>query len=182
MHQPNEAHSDAVAFVAVGSNIEPQRNIPKALDCLRQHVTVTGISIFYQTTPLGPPGQALFVNGIWLIKTGLSPGQLITQVLHPTESQLGRIRSVNKYAPRPIDLDLILYNDLVRQDSGVRLPHPDIKRPFVWMPMLELLNAIPLAPKLARRMRALLPSHQDVSDCGTPLGALTQALRRKIQS
>ena len=181
MHQPNEANSDAVAFVADGSNIEPQHNVPKALDCLRQHVAVTGVSICYQTTPLGPPGQALFVNGVWQIRTNLAPGQLITQVLHPIESQLGRIRSADRYAPRPIDLDLILYNDIVLQGGGVRLPHPDIERPFVWMPLLELLNAIPLDPILARNMRALLPSHQDVSDWGTPLGALTQTLRRKLR-
>ena len=182
MQSPNEAKSDAVAFVGVGSNIEPQYNIPKALDCLRQHVTVTGISIFYQTTPLGPPGQALFVNGVWQIKTDLSPRQLITQVLHPIELQLGRIRSTDKYAPRPIDLDLILYNDMVLQDNDVHLPHPDIKRPFVWMPVLELLNAIPLEPTLAWSMKALLPSKQDVPDWGIPLGELTQTLRRKIQS
>ena len=172
----------AVAFVAVGSNLEAQQNIPRALDCLLQRVTVTGSSTFCQTTPLGPPGQPLFVNGVWQIQTDLPPRQVISQLLHPIESRLGRTRTSNKFAPRPIDLDLILYRDWVLQEEDLVLPHPDIERPFVWAPIMELLNAIPLDPKLVRSMKNLLLPQRDISNWGIPLGELTQTLRRTIQS
>jgi len=181
MKPMDEPNPDAVAFVAVGSNIEPQVNVPAALSLLRQHVTVTGISTFCRTVPVGPAHQPPFVNGIWQIHTALSPGQLGTEVLGPIESQLGRIRSADKFAPRPIDLDLILYSRLICKGEGIELPHPDIKRPFVWMPTLELLNTVALDPTLLRRLKPLLPSNQDVSGWGVPLGALTQELRRQIQ-
>ena len=177
----DEPHPDGVAFVAVGSNIEPQKNVPAALNLLRQYATVTGSSTFCQTTPIGPPGQPPYVNGIWQLHTSLSPQLLGAEVFRPIESQLGRIRAADKYAPRPIDLDLILYSDLILQKDAIELPHPDISRPFVWMPILELLNTLPLDPTLAQSLKALLPSDQKVSDWGVPLKALTQALRMKIQ-
>ena len=178
----DEPKPDAVAFVSVGSNIEPQDNVSGALNLLLLHVTVTGTSTFCSTTPVGPPGQPEFVNGVWQIHTSLSPWQLTSQVLHPIESQLGRVRSPDKFAPRPIDLDLILYNDLVLKQDDVELPHPDISRPFVWVPILELLDNVLIDPKLARNISALLPSAQEVSDWGIPLWELTQTLREKIQA
>ena len=177
----DEPYPDTVAFVAVGSNIEPRVNVPAALNLLRQHVTVTGISTFCRTVPIGPAHQPPFVNGIWQIRTALSPWQLGTEVLRPIESQLGRIRTADEFAPRPIDLDLILYSSLILKRDGLELPHPDISRPFVWMPIIELLDTTPLDPALVRSLRTLLPSNQDVLDWGIPLGALTQALRMKIQ-
>ncbi len=171
-----------MAFVSVGSNIEPQDNVPGALNLLLPHVTVTGISTFCRTTPVGPPGQPEFVNGVWQIYTSLSPWHLTSQVLYLIESQLGRVRSPDKFAPRPIDLDLILYNDLVLKQDDIELPHPDISRPFVSMPILELLDTIPLDPALTSNIRALLPSYQKGSDWGIPLRELTQTLREKIQT
>jgi len=178
----DEPNPDAVAFVAVGSNIEPQDNVQTALRCLQQHVTVTGISTFCRTTPVGPPSQPEFVNGVWQIHTSLSPWQLTSQVLCLIEAQLGRVRSPDKFAPRPIDLDLILYNDSVLRRDDIELPHPDISRPFVSMPILELLDTIPLDPVLASNISALLPSCQKRSDWGIPLRELTQTLREKIQA
>jgi 2-amino-4-hydroxy-6-hydroxymethyldihydropteridine diphosphokinase len=181
MKPMDELNPDAVAFVAVGSNIEPQINVPAALNLLRQYVTVTGISTFCRTEPIGPSGQPPYVNGIWQIHTALSPWQVGAEVLRPIESQLGRIRTADRFAPRPIDLDLILYSDLILKSNGIELPHPDISRPFVWMPILELLNTMPLDPTTVHSLKTLLPSNQDVSGWGIPLGALTQALRMKIQ-
>lgn len=173
---------DTVAYVSVGSNIQAQDNVSKALRLVLESVTVTGISTFYQTTPVGPPNQPSFVNGVWQIQTKLSPQQLTTRVLRPVEAELGRLRSSDRFAPRPIDLDLILYNDLVCQEENMVLPHPDIERPFVWAPILELLNAMPVEPRLARNMKNLLPLQQNLSNWGVPLGRLTQTLRKMIQS
>jgi 2-amino-4-hydroxy-6-hydroxymethyldihydropteridine diphosphokinase len=182
MNPLDAPNPDAVVFVSVGSNIEPQSNVPGALNLLLQHVTVTGISTFCQTTAIGPPGQPSYINGVWQIHTGLSPGQLNIQVLRSIESQLGRMRTADRFAPRPIDLDLILYNDLILRNDGIELPHPDIDRPFVWMPILELLDAVPLDPVLASNISALLPSDQSASDWGIPLWELTRTLREKIQA
>ncbi len=182
MNPMHESNPDAVAFIALGSNMKPQPNVQAALQLLLQRLTVTGISTFCQTLPIGAPGQPPFVNGMCQIRTDLTPWQLSVQVLRPIESQLGRIRTTDKFAPRPMDLDLILYNDLILDNDGIELPHPDIVRPFVWMPILELLNKIPLDPILADNINALLPSDQTVSDWGVPLRELTRTLNEKIQA
>ena len=96
------AASMALAFIAVGANIEPQKNIRAALEMLRQTTRLVASSRFYRTEPLGGWGQAAYLNGVWLIETHLLPADVRSSLLSPVEQQLGRARTGDKYAPRTI--------------------------------------------------------------------------------
>lgn len=166
----------SVAFIGVGSNVEPEPNIVSALELLRSRARVTGSSTFYRTEPIGRPGQPTFINGVWRIDTALSPRQIRNELLRPIEEELGRRRCADKFAPRTIDLDLLLCDDLVVDG----LPHPDLARPFVCGPVHELLDgAADIEPSLRSRMQRLLPDRPDVAP-GGPLIELTSRLRQML--
>jgi 2-amino-4-hydroxy-6-hydroxymethyldihydropteridine diphosphokinase len=170
-----------VAFVSVGANIEPQRNIRAALEILRQATRVVASSTFYRTEPLGRPDQPAYLNGVWLLETDRPAVDIKPALLSPVEQRLGRARTGDKYSPRTIDLDLVLYGDLVIEDHDLHLPHPDIRRPFVYFPVVELLGAISNTSfgDLARRIQRILPA-APASPPGAPLPEFTRALRELL--
>jgi 2-amino-4-hydroxy-6-hydroxymethyldihydropteridine diphosphokinase len=127
------------AFIALGSNIDPEKNVVSALDALAERVFLEAISTFYWTEALGECSQPPFLNGACRITTVLPPKGLKYDVLRSIETELGRVRTENRYAPRPIDLDIALYGDCVVNEPGLHIPDPDIRnRPFVAVPLLEL--------------------------------------------
>ena len=127
------------AYIGVGSNIEPESNITDALTRLSKHVYITGISSFYKTAPLLRENQDDYLNGVWQISTSMSPEDLKFVVLRRIEKELHRNRDSDKYAPRTIDLDLLLYGDEVIQEDNLTIPDPDIsKRSFIAFPLSEL--------------------------------------------
>jgi len=175
---------ESIAFIAVGANIEPEDNIRAALTLLQKQTQVVASSTFYRTEPLGRPGQPLFINGAWLIRTGTDPLDVRDRMLRPIEHQLGRRRTADKFAPRTIDLDLILYDDLVVSDGDLTLPHPDLSRPFVHLPVLELLtdSAFDMDELLFGRIRNLLPEAVSAAEAGETLDVFTEALRALLQT
>ncbi len=127
------------AFVAIGSNIDPEGNIRKAIRALASEVRIIGMSTVYLTEPEGRPGQPRFYNLVIEIETSTPPRELKYQVLRGIESGLNRKRTDDKYAPRTIDLDLILYGDVLEQSEDLSLPDPQIlERPFLAIPLAEL--------------------------------------------
>jgi 2-amino-4-hydroxy-6-hydroxymethyldihydropteridine diphosphokinase len=131
------------AYVAVGSNVEPLRNVPAAVRLLARHVDVAAASTFYRTEPVAPPGEAPaardeFVNGVLAIRTSLPPGPLKRDVLRAVEDELGRDRSAGRYGPRTIDLDLVLFGRMVIDEPALTIPSRDLDRPFVAIPLREL--------------------------------------------
>jgi 2-amino-4-hydroxy-6-hydroxymethyldihydropteridine diphosphokinase len=175
-----EQDQQSLAFISVGSNIHPEHTIPAALSTLSQSVRVTASSTFYQTKPIGPAGQPDYVNGIWQIDTTLTPDTIKSTLLLPIETQLGRVRSADKYAPRPIDLDLILYDDLCMDNAVLQLPHPDIDRPFVHIPIRELLLTATTQPEITQKMLCLLPKYSHADNPGHVLDGLTRRLQQLI--
>jgi 2-amino-4-hydroxy-6-hydroxymethyldihydropteridine diphosphokinase len=140
MSEPSNTPTDV--FVAVGSNIKPQDYIFRALLALKTYQPIA-ISNFYKTAAVGRLDQPDFFNGVVKIQTVLSPRRLKFDVLRKIESQLGRVRTSDKFAPRTIDLDMILYGTLVIDEADIKIPDPSIRLyPFVAVPLLEL------APKL----------------------------------
>jgi 2-amino-4-hydroxy-6-hydroxymethyldihydropteridine diphosphokinase len=111
--------------VAVGSNIAPQKNLPAALERLRAQVEVAGVSRVYETAPVAAPGTPDFLNAAILVSSGLSPGRLKLDVLRPIEAQLGRRRGADRNAPRPIDLDIVLWTAGALDDRRHDLRLPD---------------------------------------------------------
>ncbi len=172
----------SVAFVAVGSNIEPQENITAALRALKETLRVRASSTFYRTEALGRRNQPDFVNGVWRIETDLGPARVKNEVLKSVETRLGRLRTDDRFAPRTIDLDLVLYDALVADEIELTLPHPDIKRPFVYVPVIELLDSAlgEIEPSLRAAIEGLLPADRSGNAPGDPLPAFTRELRRLL--
>jgi 2-amino-4-hydroxy-6-hydroxymethyldihydropteridine diphosphokinase len=98
------------AYLNIGSNIEPRRNLPWAIRLLRQYGQVKTISNVWESHAFGSNGPD-FLNACVLFLTPLNAGDLKEQVIHPIEAELGRVRGPDKYAPRTIDIDIILFDD-----------------------------------------------------------------------
>jgi dihydroneopterin aldolase/2-amino-4-hydroxy-6-hydroxymethyldihydropteridine diphosphokinase len=129
----------ARAFISIGSNIDPETNVRDAILRLRSTARIRAISTVYRTEPVGPPGQPVFYNCVAEIETDLGPRDLKFQVLRRIESELGRVRGTDRFAARAIDLDLVLYDDLVMTAEDLTLPDPDIpRRPFLAISLAEL--------------------------------------------
>jgi len=123
----------------VGSNIEPEENVKKALQLLASKVRIVGISTIYSSEAEGRSKQPSYYNCVIEIETDIPPKELKHTILRKLEVELGRKRTRDKDAPRIIDLDLILYGDLVQKTDDLVLPDPQIStRPFLAIPLFEL--------------------------------------------
>lgn len=129
----------ARAFIAIGSNIEPAENVRAAINALARQTCLIGISMVYLTDAIGRSEQPSYYNCVVEVETEASPAELKHGILRNIEDSLGRKRTADKYAPRTIDLDLIVYGDLTMDAEGIKLPDPEIlERPFLAIPLLEL--------------------------------------------
>lgn len=120
-----------LALIELGSNMEPEHSIPLAVAALARLGEIVAVSHVYRTEPFGPPGQPDYVNCAVGLLTDMSAVEL-RHALRDVEHKLGRRRSSDKYAPRPIDLDLCMYGQDQMEVEGHSLPDPDIlKRPYL---------------------------------------------------
>jgi 2-amino-4-hydroxy-6-hydroxymethyldihydropteridine diphosphokinase len=103
-------------FLLLGSNMNPQKNIRLAIDKLREHCQVLSTSRVWKTKASGTVGPD-FLNQAVVIETSLSKSALKESCLAIIENQLGRKRTSNKYAPRTIDLDIIVFDDEILDDN-----------------------------------------------------------------
>ena len=129
-----------IAFVALGSNLDDPRNQVRrgfpALDAL-PGTRLLARSSLYASAPVGYVDQPDFVNAVAKISTSLTP-QALLQALLNIEHQCGRERTFQN-APRTLDLDVLLYDDLVLHERGLTIPHPQMHlRAFVLQPLLEI--------------------------------------------
>lgn len=139
MNQPS-----ARAYIGIGSNLnDPVTQVETALNalsqlsesCLRRH------SSLYRSAPMGPADQPDYINAVAELETSLEPVGLLNK-LQEIETQQGRTRA-ERWGPRTLDLDLLLYGRMVLDDPGLVLPHPGIAdRPFVLYPLSELVSDI----------------------------------------
>jgi 2-amino-4-hydroxy-6-hydroxymethyldihydropteridine diphosphokinase len=142
-------------FIGVGSNIAPEANIRTAIKLLASHARLVGVSSFYRTPAEGRPDEPDYVNGVVEIETDLAPEALKNAVLRKIEFRLGRRRTKHRFAPRPIDLDLLLYGSRRIRTANLRLPSEDIeKRWFVALPLAEIAPDL-VIPGTTMRAREL---------------------------
>jgi 2-amino-4-hydroxy-6-hydroxymethyldihydropteridine diphosphokinase len=128
-------------FVAAGSNIEPRRNLAQASRALEQAFPDVRFSPWYQNKAVGFEGDD-FINFVAGFSTDLSVHEVVKR-LREIETACGRPREAPKWAPRSMDLDILLYGDLVHEEPGLKLPRPDlVKRPFMLGPMADLAPEI----------------------------------------
>ncbi len=131
-------------FIALGSNlVNPARQIMLAFDaiaCLPE-TSLCSRSSLYLTAPVGYADQPDFINAVIKINTGLAPKPLLAALLD-IEQRQGRKRTFRN-APRVIDLDILLYDELILDESELTLPHPRMhERAFVLMTLLEIAPEI----------------------------------------
>ncbi len=119
------------AVLGLGSNIDPEENIQKAVEMIRAEFSLIKISSFVTTEPVGFKEQAPFLNGALLVETELDAAALKIR-LREIETSLGRVRAENKNGPRTIDLDILVWNGEVVDDDVY-------EREFLKSSILELL-------------------------------------------
>ncbi|MDG1485056.1 MAG: 2-amino-4-hydroxy-6-hydroxymethyldihydropteridine diphosphokinase [Porticoccaceae bacterium] len=138
----------ALAYIGLGSNLSdnvdghivaPQAQLNKALNSLSSHrqINLVTVSSFYQTPPIGPGEQADYINAAAKLETQLTPLQLL-DYLQSIEQQQGRVRNI-RWGARTLDLDILLYNQLVQDCDRLTLPHQRMReRGFVLAPLTEI--------------------------------------------
>lgn len=127
-------------FVGVGSNVERERRIPEGLHALQQQFGELRVSPVYETAAVGFDGSPFF-NLVVSFGCCLSP-RLLVESLHDIERQCGRRANSPRFAPRPLDLDLLLYDDFVIEEADLHLPRPDILQyGFALKPLADLIPA-----------------------------------------
>jgi 2-amino-4-hydroxy-6-hydroxymethyldihydropteridine diphosphokinase len=126
-------------LVSLGSNIDPQFHLEKAVARLATLCRLVNVSTAYETTPVGRLDQAPFINAAVLIETRLEAADLKWKVLRTIEKELDRVRTTDKFAPRTIDLDIALYNDEILELDGGIIPDPDLlKHSHVARPLADI--------------------------------------------
>lgn len=128
------------AYVGLGSNLgDRAAYLLLGLSALSRlpETRLLRLSPVYETDPVGPP-QPPYLNMVAELETELSPKGLLAEMLR-VEKALGRERR-ERWGPRTLDLDLLLYGDLVLEEAGLSVPHPRLhERAFVLVPLLDLL-------------------------------------------
>jgi len=129
----------AVAYIGIGSNLgEREENCKKAVALLEQRgITVLKLSSFYETEPWGVKEQPKFINMVIEIETNLGPEELL-MTLKEIEIAMGSVKSI-KWGARVMDLDILLYDEMIIKTLSLEIPHPYIKdREFVLKPLFEI--------------------------------------------
>jgi 2-amino-4-hydroxy-6-hydroxymethyldihydropteridine diphosphokinase len=129
------------AFVGLGANLgDRDAALRRAVELLGEHdgVDVVAVSAVRETEPVGVLDQPRFLNAACAVDTTLAPRALL-DVLLDVERALGRVRGAERYGPRTIDLDLLVYDGEVVDEPGLAVPHPRLhERRFALEPLLDL--------------------------------------------
>ncbi|MEW6033575.1 MAG: 2-amino-4-hydroxy-6-hydroxymethyldihydropteridine diphosphokinase [Chloroflexota bacterium] len=148
------------AYLGLGSNLgDRSANIRRALELLGERVTVERVSSLYETEPWGYERQPLFLNAVCRVSTALSPRRLLLLV-KGTEKAMGRSPSFRN-APRPIDIDILLYENRTVAQPDLAIPHPRmLERAFVLVPLAEVAPEL-AHPEEGKTMRELASKTKD---------------------
>jgi 2-amino-4-hydroxy-6-hydroxymethyldihydropteridine diphosphokinase len=139
----------ATAFVGIGSNLgNRESNLGTAIELLsaEEGIEVVAVSEIRETEPVGPVEQGAFLNGALRLQTSLGPRELLERLL-AVENRLGRERT-ERWGPRTIDLDLLLFGNEAIDEPGLTVPHPRLhERRFALEPLLDLDPALAIPGK-----------------------------------
>ncbi len=127
-------------YLGLGSNLgNREHNIKKAYAGIEEHIgNIVKSSSVYETEPWGFMARNAFLNTVSEVETKLTPSGLLDAILM-IETLLGRIREEVQYSSRVIDIDILLYDDLIVDEVNLKIPHPHLhKRMFVLVPFCEI--------------------------------------------
>ena len=142
-----------VAIISIGSNIHPSENVRKSIELLSKYTRVRKISNVYRSPAVNRPDQPWFYNCAVMIETDLSAELLRSDVLARIETDLGRVRTSDKFAARTIDLDLMVCRSMAEgTPDRATVPADVLKHTHVALPLAELDPGLLLG------------------ECGIPLG------------
>lgn len=152
-------------FLCLGSNMgDREAHLERALREIEERgiARVVGVSSLYKTSPVDYTDQAWFLNGAARVETTQAPRELLAG-LKQVEADLGRDAGGVRFGPRPIDIDIILYDDLIYNDEALTIPHPRMdKRAFVLTPLCDIDSEI-IHPEINKKLRTLLSEIDDAS-------------------
>jgi 2-amino-4-hydroxy-6-hydroxymethyldihydropteridine diphosphokinase len=148
----------ATVYLGLGANVGDRlANLRTALARLQTLARLEEVSSLYETQPQGVSDQPLFLNAVCRVATGLEPPALL-RFLKNLEWEIGRRPGGQTWGPRPIDLDILLYDDRVVDAPELKVPHPRLaERAFVLVPLAELAPEL-RHPLLGKTMKELLAS------------------------
>ncbi|QJD31015.1 2-amino-4-hydroxy-6-hydroxymethyldihydropteridine diphosphokinase [Methylococcus geothermalis] len=133
--------SESKAYIGLGGNLgDAAETVRKARRAVRAvpGVRELAFSSLYRSAPMGPSDQPDYVNAVMAVVTTLAPLDLL-RALQQIEQTSGRVRTGERWGPRTLDLDLLLYDDLVLDSEILTIPHPGIaEREFVLYPLAEI--------------------------------------------
>jgi 2-amino-4-hydroxy-6-hydroxymethyldihydropteridine diphosphokinase len=128
-------------YIAAGSNIEPERHLAMAVRELEREFPGVRFSPWYRNRAVGFEGED-FINLVAAFATGLGVFEVLSR-LHAIETLCGRPRHAPRWAPRSMDLDVLLYGDLICEEPQLKLPRPDlVKRPYMLGPLAALAPGV----------------------------------------
>ncbi len=149
------AERQTAVCIELGSNIEPERNLPRAAEELSRRFPLLAISSAWETPPVGTPHGGNYLNAAALIACP-PPVEQLKDILRGIETALGRVRTVDKFAPRTIDLDILVL--------GEKVVEPDIWRhAYLAVPVAEILPNL-TCPHSGERLRQIAQRLAATSD------------------
>ena len=145
MKMSTEAHSSIEALLALGGNVgEVRATFERAIAmlCAGDAMRLVARSSDYRTPPWGVTDQPPFINAVIIVATSLKPHALLERARN-VELALGRDRvNERRWGPRPIDIDILTYNDVTLHEPDLTLPHPHLfERAFVLLPLAEIASS-----------------------------------------
>ena len=130
-----------LAYIAIGSNLaSPLEQVNAAVEALGEipQSRIVAVSSFYRTPPLGPQDQPDYLNAAVVLETELGPEALLDNTQR-IELQQGRVRKAERWGPRTLDLDIMLFGDALINSERLTVPHYDMKnRGFMLWPLFEI--------------------------------------------
>jgi len=150
------------AYLLTGGNMgDRQESLATAYECIGQQCgDIISASSLYETAAWGKNDQPSFLNQVLEIQTVLTPRQLLKKILR-VEKQIGRVRK-EKYGPRIIDIDILLFNDEIHNYPSLKIPHPELQnRRFALVPLTEIAPDL-IHPVIKKSIAELLIICPDV--------------------
>jgi len=136
-----------IAYIGLGSNLEnPEKQIRNAVNAIKaiERTVMSNISALYYSRPMGPKDQPDYMNAVAELTTSLPPIALLDE-LQKIENDAGRVRKDNRWGPRILDLDILLYDNNVINSERLIVPHYGLKdREFVLIPLNEIAPSMSL--------------------------------------